>query len=36
MNDMEVRELYNQVQKMELRLKDMEDICRCKEMSEDK
>ena len=36
MNDMEVRELYNQVQKMEARLEHIEDICQCKAESDEK
>jgi hypothetical protein len=36
MNDFEIRELYNQVQKMEDRLKHIEDICQCKAESDEK
>jgi len=35
MNDIEVRELYDQVQAMEERLKHIEDICQCKEDGEE-
>jgi len=36
MNDFELSELYDQVQKMEARLEHIEDICRCKEDGEEK
>jgi len=36
MNDFEIRKLYDQVQKMEDRLKHIEDICECEEDGQEK